>query len=753
MMALDKWFKRVGLTAALCGIVLCAAAPPAHADSDGPYRWKNVQIIGGGFITGIQFHPKEPGLVYVRTDIGGSYRWDADDGRWIALNDSTSPENWDLLGVESIGLDPSDADVIYEAVGEYTETWAPNGAILRSYNRGRTWQKTSMPIQMGSNEEDRYSGERLAVNPATPNVIYFGSRENGLWVSKDRARTWAQVASFPATGPVLNSEGVSDGVIFVKFGPPQTGSQFPTIYAGVSAHTNNLYSSIDNGATWQALPGAPTGISPTNAALSSDGNLYITYSDLPGPNSVGAGLGRIYKFNTLANTWTDITPLGPFTYAGPFWYGFANVVVDPENPQTIMATTIDAYYPGDNVYRSTNSGATWAYVASMPEYPTNTPSYFQQDWSLSPWITFGAAAPSFGWWMGALAVDPFNPGHVLYGTGATIWSTNNMTNIDSLGTVNFSIGASGIEETAVITLLSPSAGPAHLLSGVGDIGGFTHTDLNHSPVQGMWTNPVAGAGESLDYAGGNPLLIARTNWANSKQYGAYSLDGGLTWAPFATQPSQTSPGSIAVLADGSAFIWAPGGGPVSYSTNSGATWLASAGAPSGFGIVADKLNPTKAYIFDSSTGVVYVSNDGGATFAAAASGLPTNGTLTAVFSREGDLWLATNNGLYHSMNGGASFVILPNVLSAHSVGFGLPAPRHQYPAIYLIGTLRANEQAIFRSIDQGASWTRINDDEHQYGTQSVVVGDPRIYGRVYVGTNGRGVLYGDPREGDDRDDR
>jgi len=289
---------------------------------------------------------------------------------------------------------------------------------------------------------------------------------------------------------------------------------------------------------------------------------------------------------------------------------------------------------------------------------------------------------------------------------------------------------------------------------VGDIGGFTHTDLNHSPVQGMWTNPVAGTGLSLDYAGANPLLIARTNWANSQQYGAYSTDGGLTWAPFATQPTQTSPGSIAVLADGSAFIWAPGGGPVSYSTNSGATWLQCAGAPPGLGIVADKLNPKKAYIFDSSTGVVYVSGDGGATFAAAASGLPTNGTLTAVFSGEGDLWLATDNGLYHSMNGGASFVILPNVLSAHAVGFGMSAPRHQYPAIYLIGTLRANEQAIFSSIDEGASWTRINDDEHQYGTLSVVAGDPRIYGRVYVGTNGRGVLYGDPRPGgDDRDDR
>jgi xyloglucan-specific exo-beta-1,4-glucanase len=62
----------------------------------------------------------------------------------------------------------------------------------------------------------------------------------------------------------------------------------------------------------------------------------------------------------------------------------------------------------------------------------------------------------------------------------------------------------------------------------------------------------------------------------------------------------------------------------------------------------------------------------------------------------------------------------------------------------MIGALQLNEQAIFRSDDAGRTWARINDDRHQFGTQQVVSGDPRIYGRVYLGTNGRGVLYGDP---------
>ncbi|MNM97725.1 Endoglucanase Z precursor [compost metagenome] len=53
-------------------------------------------------------------------------------------------------------------------------------------------------------------------------------------------------------------------------------------------------------------------------------------------------------------------------------------------------------------------------------------------------------------------------------------------------------------------------------------------------------------------------------------------------------------------------------------------------------------------------------------------------------------------------------------------------------------------RGIFRSNDAGATWIRINDDQHQYAsTNSVITGDPRIYGRVYIGTNGLGIVYGD----------
>jgi photosystem II stability/assembly factor-like uncharacterized protein len=54
---------------------------------------------------------------------------------------------------------------------------------------------------------------------------------------------------------------------------------------------------------------------------------------------------------------------------------------------------------------------------------------------------------------------------------------------------------------------------------------------------------------------------------------------------------------------------------------------------------------------------------------------------------------------------------------------------------------------IFRSTDMGKTWKRINDDDHQYGWRfRCIAGDPRVFGRVYIGTDGRGIVYGEPEE-------
>ena len=76
----------------------------AHAK---PYIWKNVAIVGGGFVTGIITHPAEKGLIYARTDVGGAYRWDVSKDGWIPLTDWIDKDHWSDMGVESVAIDPS----------------------------------------------------------------------------------------------------------------------------------------------------------------------------------------------------------------------------------------------------------------------------------------------------------------------------------------------------------------------------------------------------------------------------------------------------------------------------------------------------------------------------------------------------------------------------------------------------------------------------------------------------------------------
>jgi len=695
-----------------------------------PYTWRNVKIVAGGFVDGILFHPAQRGLIYARTDMGGAYRWDIREKRWIPLTDWASQSDWNLRGIESIGLDPSDPNRVYLAAGTYTNNWAGNGSILRSRDKGRTFQRTEMPFKMGGNEDGRSAGERLAVDPHSGNILFFGSRHNGLWRSDDFGATWRSVSGFPVSGDTPDHVGT----VFIVFDPVggAVGSRTMHLIAGVSSGEAPLYESEDGGVHWQPLAGAPTGLSPHQAKIAADGRtLYITFANTPGPNGMSAG--SVAKYDLRNRTWTDISPL-PNGGGG----GFAGLAVGgTRQPGLVMVSTMDHWGGGgDNLFRSIDGGRTWK--------PLREKS--QRDASLSPYLNWGEAEPKFGWWIGALSLDPFDPEHAMYGTGATIWETHDAGAADRSAATHWAVGANGLEETAVIDLISPSVG-AHLISGLGDIGGFRHDDLSVSPSGGMLQNPLLDNTDSLDYAEQNPSFIVRVGRGHTA-HGGYSADSGKTWSPFATEPMGShGSGSVAVSADGRTILWSPNNTVAARSDDRGATWSQCTGLPQGTRPVADRRNANVFYAYDTASGTLYVSTDQGRNFSAREHGiLPTAGNgvqLRCSPDAEGDLWLAMGSKLLHSTDGGIRFTQLPGVDKAASLGFGKGAPGRSNSAIYLIGQI-GRQEGFFRSDDSGKTWLRINDDQHQYGLVGPIIGDPRIYGRVYLGTNGRGILYADP---------
>lgn len=538
---LRAWLVRLFVVPAL-GVCL-------HAQT---YTWRTAEIGGGGFVTGVVFHPTEPGLVYARTDVGGAYRLDTVTNRWIPLNDDIGGLNNEFqhLGVLSIGVDPSDANRLYIATGQYggVETWKLPSRIYRSTNRGATWIGYTTPgFKMAGNGEGRGTGERFAVNPTNGATILLGTSDQGVWRSTDYGVTWAKTSFTPtSTNFLLYAPAVAPGP-----GPARR------VYAAANTLTGqSFWFSDDNGTTWSEVanhPGKTVGheMMPLQGSFDAAGVFYSTWGDATGPANYATDYG-VWKMSADGSTWTAILP--------PTGQGFfAGISADPRVAGHVVVSTLQRWWPGDEVYRSTDGGVTW--TAALR---TGTRSVGNSPWSSS-------AGPH---WMTDIDIDPFNSNRAIFNTGFGLFQT---TTLASSGTARiWTFFNDGLEESVPLGLHSPTAGPP-LVSVIGDYTGFRHDNLNRSPRRGM-LNPGSGSTSYISGADLAPSKMIRQNSGST----LYSQDAGASWASFPTSPAPTINGQYRVIlsADGQRLLWTPPNSPAYVSANNGATWTISSSSQS-----------------------------------------------------------------------------------------------------------------------------------------------------------------------------
>ena len=150
----------------------------------------------------------------MNTDMGGVYRFDTSVNKWVPLTDwiTNNDPQWGIKynGAETVAVDPTDAGRVYAGLGTYM---GGNGAILRSSDQGRTWLRTNVPFGMDGNGSGRNSGQRMMVDPNSPNILFYATRNSGIWKSSStesagdhtRSRTrnepwraWTGVVVFPS---------------------------------------------------------------------------------------------------------------------------------------------------------------------------------------------------------------------------------------------------------------------------------------------------------------------------------------------------------------------------------------------------------------------------------------------------------------------------------------------------------------------------------------------------------------------------
>jgi hypothetical protein len=689
------------------------------------FIWKSVNNQGMGFVTGMIIHPDiatAPDLIYVRTDVGGAYRFDPANQKWIQLMDFASSLQTGYFRVESMAIDPNNPEKVYAAVDGQIAT---KGEVLVSLDKGTSWQTTGLAaknIYIAGNDPWRgTSGERLMVDPNNSDIIYYGSRKDGLWI-KEGTGTWTKVSGgLPATA-------ANPGFTFVLFDKKSSdGLKSQVIYTGCFG--SGVWKSEDAGINWINING---GTNCLRASLGNDTTLYVSFG---GHEQEYQGPGKVARYKN--GIWTAITP------ASGTAVGYSGICNDPLNDSIVVVTTNQR-----SMYYSKNQGTKWIRINSKFSY---YPSYYNSGES------------SFNWGTAALLIDPNNTQRLWSTNGYGVIKTDNYTAATSIWTTVMN----NLEELCVRAISTPPlAGGADLITVGMDMVGMRNASRDIVPTKKIAVFPYVSMGVSIEYCETKPNHIVFLGLAETSTdaYYGYSKDNGLTWTKFTSTPGK---GGKLVLSstDENNWVWTPDGETVipQYTMDAGKTWTPCNGITGPWHVstwaqmsylAADKVNGSKFYYCNN--GKMFYSEDGGANWSAgyqSLPGWPHNMFLKAHPYREGEMWftIMPNDGqpkqkIFVSKNGGKTFTVLNTVNFANNIAFG-KGDNDSIPYVYMSGKVGTGEEGIYKSTDEGKTWTLITDPA-KLKVAIVLEADMRYKNLVYTGGGAcRGVIYGMAEQG------
>lgn len=684
----------------LISLLLILAAIGVRAAPYDEYAWSNVRVGGGGYITGLAVHPTEANLVYARTDVGGAYRWDAVNERWVQLFDWITRADSNLYGADAMALDEGDPNVVYMALGKRL-TDSVHG-IYKSTDRGATWSGPYLSsVPSAANDQIvggraipflRNAGERLAVDPWVGGIVWFGTRSNGLYKSVDGGLNWN-----PVTIPNSGASGLGVSFVAIDRTSGSAGNASTRLYIGVCGSSatgsdGGVYVSANSGGSWTKLTGANANQPRRGQCSRVDGRLWVTHER--GVATCAAGGSAL----------TDVTPSAATSVV------YNALALDPSDAAKAVVMRGGPVH-SNTIYRTTNTGGAWSTVTTSRV-------------STVPWWPSGLWAG----WPSAMFINPFDTNELWYSDWYGIWrkddyasSTPPWTNLEN-----------GHEEIVLLTLACPPGNGADLFSGCADMDGFRHGNgpdaypsFSHGNAPGNGAGTDFQATFGLDYCESDPNhLVRAAGDQDSTPHGvSRSSDNGVSWTACAGWNGAEMPLRVAMSAtDPNRFLVTVSGGLPKYTTDGGATFNTVSGAGLNAGpmgpfetsrpLVADRVNPLKFYYYDRFGGEFFYSVDGGQTFTAGRD-FPDydHANVFAIPGKEGHVLISIQGGgLWRSTNGGVSFTEIRSPLNARlsilSLGLGKQASGTE-PWLYIYGTVDGVE-GVHLSPDAGASWQKVN---------------------------------------------
>ncbi len=686
--------------------------PTAEADTG--YEWGQVMEGGTGCSTHLLFHPKEKDLMYMGTDMGGAYRWNNDLYIWEPITDNFTVQQAQdyTLGVDGMALDPNNPDIIYIAFGMYAnKTENYKGHVMKSYDRGDTWEDTGFEAYFCANGGYRNAKECIAVDPNNSDVVMCSTMDGRLVRSTDGFKTWEELpVPFETSRDGVNPRGI----LYDKNSGDANGSK--RIYLGTTGA--GLWVSNDYGSSWERVSGCtiPEDQVIWTINMSDDGTILIgTSKDLHKMDKNG--------------TWSIVSPV-----AGK---NFRTSMIYPSDSNLMVAVMywgpVGSY--GEYAYKSTDGGKTWILLNDTLIRNNYIPRI--------EYNTFFCNTTT-------IAMDPFNKNRAGFTGWGNFYMTENLWD-ENVKITNY---LKGVEHGCLRYLHTLPVG-ARLIVDTYDYLGGRFTDVTqHMPnmLPPKNSNPATTA-----FSEGNPNYVVRIG----KDVCWYSTDNGLNWrmmesCPVAGQYSFSCAVSNEPYPEtGNLAVYALYGKTAPAVTfDNGKTWtISNAPAYSGdskwgrlYYLTVDQKEPNVVYYMSNSDKTLYKSEDYGVTYKAitimeSASKIETMPGTRYLFAINGGklMYSSTQGDLFKYVEGDFDKVI--------DFAFGIEEKAGDPMTVYVIATKDGN-YGIYRSQDMCKTWTKIYDESttkiHKIPIIGMIAADRQQFGIVYIGGSGRGIFYGAP---------
>lgn len=732
----------------------------AAGQPQGTATFKPVADYGSGFVTQIDIHPTT-GRMIICCDAIGVYVRDLTDTAWTPLLTTDRMPSGEYYNSPGFVQPTPPAYAGSNSWAGYDAKIArsnPNrlwfcaqARCFRSDDGGKTIVRTAMQDthMRGGEGLGRNHNSKMAVDTQNADVVVIGTHDNGLRVTTDAGATWTTVAAGTNT--------TVDSGIGVKYAQLVYCDPTGPVSGGIK---QRWYAMCQGVGMYRSTTG-PTG--PYTQMTGGPLTAQSFVVDEAGNGWVASIDNTLWKY-TAGGAWASVPNLG---------MGCSDVAVDPNNVNRVVVSDLNASF-----LITTNGGTSWQGGIYGRRYPVLLGTVNRYSTTV-PSLNYGRGGLTF---TGMITFDPLgNRLFIAEGTGVMFCTPpTGFSSVDApQNRWDFYEISEGIKELIPASCLAPPGG--NPIFTYWDKPTFPAQDANtlDAPIRSLplvITSPGdVQHGWDVSYAADNPQWLAMNcNWSGERS--CYSTDGGQSWTLFPTTPPFYVLGQgIAVGNTGNVILMRSGGGWPVYTKNGGNSWavlpfpgLTAAGVENGFGLAY--YYKRKIITYDIPGAAFYLYNYGAPSNAAATQGVwkSTNqgdtwtrvyaskvntldaaqSKLRAVPGQAGNLFFTCGNQnkpLRRSTDGGVTWTDVSSgtVTWVDDVGFGKPAPDKTYPTVFIDGKI-SGVYGIWRSDDNCASWIKIGDfPMGNFDPITVVSGDPNIYGRVYIGTNGSGFYFAD----------